>query len=183
MKVIKENVDRIVVCLFEILAGILLLINPVGFTSGIIIALGIVLIVMGVMQGISYFKTEPEKAAMEQMLSKGFIEIGAGLFCVLRSNWFIATFPLLTILYGVIILLTGFIKIQWTVDMLRMKKSKWFLIGISAICSIVFATIILANPFSSTVFLWTFVAVSLIAEAILDIIVLIFSNKSGSKQK
>ena len=42
MTVIKENINTIVICLCEILVGVLLLINPIGFTSGIIIMLGIV---------------------------------------------------------------------------------------------------------------------------------------------
>jgi len=34
--------------LVEVIIGILLLVNPIGFTSGIIIAFGIVLMVMGI---------------------------------------------------------------------------------------------------------------------------------------
>lgn len=41
-----------------------------------------------------------------------------------QYNWFIATFPLLTILYGILILLTGFFKVQWAMDMIRMKQGK-----------------------------------------------------------
>ena len=53
MKALKENTGGIVMCLFEILVGILLLINPVSFTSGIIIGLGVILLALGAM-GISY---------------------------------------------------------------------------------------------------------------------------------
>lgn len=124
MNIIKENISGIIMCLFELLAGILLLINPVGFTSGIIITLGIVILIIGLLNIISYFHTQPEEAAIQQTLSKGLIASTAGLFCILQSNWFIATFSLLTILYGVIILLTGFLKVQWAIDMLRLKKEK-----------------------------------------------------------
>ena len=44
----------------EILIGILLLINPVGFTSSIIVAFGIVLTIMGIGQIIKYFRTDAE---------------------------------------------------------------------------------------------------------------------------
>lgn len=43
MKKIDRNVGNLVMCIAEAVIGILLLVNPVGFTSGIIIALGIVL--------------------------------------------------------------------------------------------------------------------------------------------
>ena len=82
-------------------------------------------------------------------------------------------------LYGVGILLTGIAKIQWTVDMARLKMSKWFLAAIGAALSILFAAVILMNPFQSTTFLWTFVAVSLIVEAALDAIALLLSRGSA----
>ena len=41
MQTLKENMSGIIACLVEALVGILLFVNPVGFTSGIIIALGI----------------------------------------------------------------------------------------------------------------------------------------------
>ena len=49
MAKLKSNIGGIVMCLFEIMAGILLLVNPVMFTSGIIVALGIVLLVIGLL--------------------------------------------------------------------------------------------------------------------------------------
>lgn len=180
MEVIKKNASGIVLCVFEALAGILLFINPVGFTSGIIVVLGIVLLIMGLLGVILYFGTEPEEAAMKQTLAKGLAASAAGLFCILQSQWFITTFSVLTILYGIFILMIGFYKIQWAVDMLRMKKEKWFLAGIGAFLSIVFAIVILMNPFDSTEFLWTFVAISFIIEAILDIVAFIFSNKTST---
>ena len=164
-------------CLFEILVGILLLINPVSFTSGIIIGLGVILLALGAMGVIAYFRLEPIEAARRQTLTKGLVIITAGLFCIFQTHWFIVTFPLLTILYGVIILLTGIAKIQWAVDMLRMKKPNWFLAAIASALSILLAIIILLNPFSSTIFLWRFVAITLILGAILDILALIFSRK------
>ena len=39
MKSLKENANGIVLCLFELIVGILLLINPVSFTAWIIKAI------------------------------------------------------------------------------------------------------------------------------------------------
>ncbi len=177
MRTLKENTGGIVMCLFEIVVGILLLINPISFTSGIIIGLGIILLALGTVGVIAYFRLDPIEAARRQTLTKGLIIIVTGLFCIFQTHWFIATFPLLTMLYGVIILLTGIAKIQWSVDMLRMKKPNWYLAAIASALSILLAIIILLNPFSSTIFLWRFVAVSLILGAVLDILALIVSRK------
>lgn len=51
--------NNIFMCVAEILIGILLLINPVGFTRGIIVALGAVLTVQGVRAIVGYFRADP----------------------------------------------------------------------------------------------------------------------------
>ena len=61
-KTISGN-SNLFMSVVEIVIGILLLINPVGFTSGIIVAFGIVMMLMGVGQIIKYFATEAEEAA------------------------------------------------------------------------------------------------------------------------
>ena len=95
-----------------------------------------------------------------------------------RSNWFIVTFPLLTVIYGVLTLLGGINKVQWAIDMLRAKQKYWFVAIISAVLTLVFSALILANPFASTAVLWTFFAVTLIVEAVIDIVAFILGRKS-----
>ena len=179
METVKRNIGGIIMCLFELLAGILLLINPVMVTSGIVVVLGIVLLIIGLLGVISYFRMEPEEAAMKQILAKGLAVSAAGLFCIVQYQWFVESFSILAILYGVIILMMGFTKIQWAVDLLRMKKEKWFLAAAGALMSVVFAVVILVNPFHSTKFLWIFVGVSLILEAAVDIMALVSCNQNN----
>lgn len=177
MKVLKESLSGIVVCLFESIAGILLLINPIGFTSGIIVVAGIVMLIMGLINIVKYFRASVKEGAVSQSLMKGLVELVAGGFCAFKSQWFIVTFPVLTIIYGVVILVTGLGKVQLTVDMLRQKNSKWFLAAINAVLSIVCAIVILNSPFASTAVLWIFTGVSLIVEAVFDVITMIMGGK------
>ncbi len=179
MEVIKRNIGGIVMCLFEILAGILLLINPVVFTSGIIVALGIILLISGLLAIISYFKTEPAEASMKQTLAKGLAMSAAGLFGIVQYQLFVESFSILAVLYGMIILMMGFTKIQWAVDLLRIKREKWYLAAAGALLSVVSAIIILMNPFQSTKYLWIFVGVSLILEAVADIMALVSCNQGS----
>ena len=62
---------------------------------------------------------------------------------LLRSEWFIVTFPVLTILYGITVLVTGFYKVQMTVDTLRMKRVRWGWMAVGAALSLALAAIIL----------------------------------------
>lgn len=131
METFRENLNSIIVCVFELIIGILLLIEPVRFTSGIIIAAGIILIVIAILYFVRYFRMDARKAAVGQFFAKGLMALLTGSFLVFHSEWFIATFPVLTMLYGVVILLSALEKIQLCIDMFRLKKAKWYFAGIS----------------------------------------------------
>lgn len=176
MKFLKNNANVILLCLFEAFIGILLLVNPVEFTSAIIIAFGIAMAAAGLICIIGYFRTSAEEAALSGMLVKGLAMMIAGIFCMSQPKLLIAAFPLVTILYGIVILFAGLCKVQWTVDALRLKIGRWFLPALSALVSVVCSCVILSNPFVSTLALWMFVGISLIVEAVLDVVVLIFSR-------
>lgn len=177
----KSNlIGEIVMCLCEIVCGILLLINPVGFTSSIIIIFGVVLAISGIGSVVSYFRADPYEAMRGQLLTRGLALLTVGLFCSFKSHWFIVTFPLLTILYGVGTLAAGFVKTQWAVDAIRRKDRYWGWMALGAALSLLFAVLILSNPFSSTAVLWSFVAISLIVEAVLDLIAVIFGRKADN---
>ena len=150
--------------------GILLLINPLGFTAGIIAGIGMLLTALGTLWVLGYFREEPLEAVKGQKLTKGLCAFAGGAFCIFKYEWFIATFPLLTILYGIGILLTGITKVQWAVDMLRMKVKLWYYAAISAAVTLLVAMVILMDPFTTTAVLWNFIAVGLIVEAVADIL-------------
>ena len=48
---------------------------------------------------------------------------------------------------------------------------------------LILSGIILFNPFSNTIFLWRFVAVSLVIGAVIDLIVLVFVNQNLKQNK
>ena len=165
---INRYTGTLLTCAVELVIGILLLIDPVSFTTGIIIVLGLALMVAGLVSVVKYIRADPETASQEGGLAKGLIFLLLGFFCVFRSDWFILTFPLLTVLYGVLALVCGICKVQWAADMLRSKQKYWYVGAIAAFLTIVFALLILANPFAATATLWTFVGVTMIVEAAAD---------------
>lgn len=179
MKQWMQKFDGLILCVFEILVGVLLLIDPVGFTSGIIIACGAVLLVAGFLFLLRYFRTDPVEAAAGQTLLKGLLMLLFGAFCAFCSGWFIQTFKLLTILYGLAVLIAGVSKVQWTVDALRLKKDNWRLPAISAAVSLLVAAVILLHPFTVDLWMWRFTGCSLIGGAILDIMVICLGKGDG----
>jgi len=174
---IKESPGGVLISLCEIIIGLLLFFDPVRFTSGIIIALGGLLIVLGVSCLIRYFSAEPAIAAREQNLAKGLFLLGAGVFCVVRHNWFLLTFPALTVLYGAGLMFVGFIKIQRTVDMLRLKRGMWYICAVSAAIALLTSAVILVNPFESAFLVWIFIGTMLIVQAVFDLLSIFLKRK------
>lgn len=176
MKTIKKHLKGILFCLFELAVGVLLLIDPLGFTTGIVVAAGVALLILALVLIIKYCRTEMKAAAQGQYLLKGLLALAGGAFCVIKPQWFVVTFPAFTVLYGVAVLTAGLVKVQFAVDMLRAKNDRWFFGLIGAVVSIVCAIVILNDPFATTAVLWMFTGISLIVEAAVDGTMLFLSN-------
>lgn len=166
-------------CIVELIAGILLLLDPVQFTSTVIIGTGVILIILGLIEVVNYFRTEAEAAALGRLLTKGLAFVLAGVFCAVRWEWFLATFPVLTMVYGVIILLTGISKIQLAVDMVRLKNGRWRWAAVNSALTLTCAVVVLCNPFASTEILWAFTGAALVGVGIFDLVVVIFRGKEN----
>lgn len=177
MRKFLHNFKPLILCICEFAVGVLLLIDPIAFTSAIVRILGIVLCVLGVLNIMSYFKLAPEMGSMSMSFTKGLVQVIAGVFCIFRPEWLANAFPLLAVAYGLGILIFGLIKLQWSVDILRIRGSYWLIPGLGGISSIIFAVVIILNPFTTTAVLWVFAGVSLIIEAVIDAVSTIMSNK------
>ncbi len=174
-KFMKNN-GKILLIVCEIALGILLFIDPLGFTGAVIKIAGALMLVSAVFAAVRYFREDPFEAHIEQGLAKALILLAAGLFCLIKTDWFLSTFPIFTMIYGVAILLTGIVRIQWTVDMIRVKAGRWYIPGIGALLAVILSLIIILNPFSATEVLWRFVAITLLVEAAADIAIVIFAR-------
>ncbi len=82
MKTLKQNENAVIMCTIEVVAGVLLLVDPVGFTASIIIVAGIALMVEGLLNVIRYFISSPEEAAAGQLLMRGLVAWVCQVFCV-----------------------------------------------------------------------------------------------------
>ncbi len=170
MKTLKANLPTIILLLLEAAVGVLLLVNPIGFTSAIIRVIGCVMAVGGLVLGVNYFRTPAKEAAASGMLFSGLISLLIGVLLFVKTNWLITTFTILLMIYAVMILILGLLKLQWTVDLIRMKRDKWGISGINALIAVIFSLLILLNPFKSTEILWKLAGAALLAQAFFDIV-------------
>ena len=72
MKKLREKGIGVVFPLCEIVIGILLLVDPVGFTTGILMAMGILLILLGIVNIVGYFRSTRRRAFWGKSCPRGF---------------------------------------------------------------------------------------------------------------
>lgn len=171
MKRAKIPFGRLLWFLCEIVAGVLLLIDPAGFTVAIIRVGGWLLLALGVAFIIQYFATAPLDASKSQGLLKGLCAVGGGLCCVLRFHWLLSLFPSLAVIYSVVILFLGLVQLQWAVDALRLKGRSWFLHGLWGLLALAFAYWVLSGRVRSSI-VWIVLGVALIIGAVIDLLIL-----------
>ena len=175
---VQINIRKAIICLCELAAGVLLWMNPQLLTMGIVYVLGGGLVILGIWDMISYFRTEALQAAKEQKIFSGLLKLGVGAACLIKAKGAVSALPALTVLYGIILLIVSAQKIQWSVDMKRMKKKYWHLAAVSGVVSLGFAVITMLNPFKTTQLLWQILGVVLGIEAVADGVILALSNIS-----
>ena len=183
MKAIKQLLWAAALCLIEILLGILLLLNPEDFIGTIMIAVGCVLIGLGIIRVITYFRTKAEIAKCGAGLFLGLCLITAGILTARRWQNATILLPRIPPACGLLILMNGFSKIQWTFDLLRIRKGIWQLTALSAACSILICSIILDAPFDTEPVLWKFTGGSLIFDTALNALTFLFCSHTPGKSE
>ena len=175
----NKRINALVLCLGELIIGILLLMRPVGFTSGIIIAIGVALMLRGVMDIVAYFKASPVEAAKQRGLARGVLCLLLGVVCSFMTKWLLTALPFTGMVYGIMLVLLGVEKMQTAIDQKRLGHIKWYMPAISAAISVVCGAVIMLNPFTTTVYMWMFTGISLIVEAIADIVAFAMNQKNA----
>ena len=176
MKNFKKNFKNILLCLFELITGLLIVINSKGFHKIVIAIAGLGLILSGLLQVIKYYRAEPKAAAQKNYLMKGLLLLSTGCFCAFRTNWFLAVLPSFSFLLGVGIFVIGLTKIQKAMDMVRTDQNQWYFSFIGAAVSLACAATVLSGPAATKKILWIFTGIILIFVAIADIAMLVNRN-------
>ena len=142
-KFLTSKIDNILLCIAEIIVGVLLLVNPDAVTSAFIIGAGAVMILTGIVFCTLYFVGEAEKMVIKQLLFKGLLLIILGVLCVTQYGVLLAALPFVTWVYAIAMLILAAYKVQCAVDILRLSGIRWYFPAISAALAVVLALFIL----------------------------------------
>lgn len=183
MKGIMKNSGGILTGIIEIVAGVLLLINPTTFISYIVLIAGAVLVIAGIIAGIKYFVSPTAEAVSSQGLFKALVSVSLGAFLMINNSLFVSVEAesIISFIFGAAILLVGFVKVQNVFDKIRMGQL--FIVSlIGAILTITCAIIIITGVLALKL-LWIFAGVTLIIEAVIDLTDIIAVSAAAKSKK
>lgn len=162
LKNVKKDVMLITV--FQLLAGILLLVFSSSVVRLISYICATVLLVYGIMHIMTYFKQQTVSGQYD--LVKGVIGTAAGVILFVKPG--ILSGILFTIL-AIVIILDSVTKFQDALDLKKLNYQNWWIMMLLAIIMAVMGLIVLFNPFGTASMLISFVGVVLILNAAVDL--------------
>ena len=156
-----------------IVAGLVLLFFPVTTTKMIAYIAAAMLLFMGIGQIIGYFRYEPGSGRYSSGLVLAIFLMIVGLLIYYKAEVVVSIIP---IILGVVILFSGFSKLQQAVDLARMKARRWTTVLATACLNLILGGVIF-NPFSTAMTLLRFVGIGLLYSGISDIVSTLYISR------
>ncbi len=176
----KEAFKKISVVLLlaacELLLGILLLVNPIGLTTAVLIGVGILLIVLGIYNLFHYIRLPREEACKTWDLAMGAGFIALGILTITHQPWLVQILGTLTTLYGALTLVLAFMKLQITVDAVRSSRPRWQIMACSFLVVAAMSVLLLVSVLPESA-VWIVTGIVLIILAFADTVYYILGRK------
>lgn len=124
--------------------------------------------------GHRYFRYEPGSGRYSSGLVLGIFLMIVGLLIYYKAEVVVSIIP---IILGVVILFSGFSKLQQAVDLARMKARRWTTVLATACLNLILGGVIIFNPFSTAMTLLRFVGIGLLYSGISDIVSTLYISR------
>ena len=151
--------------------GIIDLVNPERMLNIIAYALGISAIIGGLIFVIMYLARDVKHNLGNNDFLNGVVSIVVGIVILLKWKELMAIVP---IVLGVLIIVSGCIKLQDSIDLKKLGHPMFTLMLIMALVFIIFGAVLVANPFESEILLLRLIGVALIIAGMTDLVASVF---------
>jgi len=184
METFKRLLPTIVLIIFEVVIGIMLIIDGKALTGTIFLIFGVLMLIAGIASLIFSLVNAKKTGTLQTMpLVMSVILIAVGGFFTAASGTVTEVVSTIAIIYGIIMTINGVIKLSDYLAFRAFTERKNGFVLFSAILSIVLGLIIGLNPFGTTVVIWVILGISLLVSAALDIISLFIYAKLLNEHK
>lgn len=170
MKLLKElKWNLIILAVVFIVLGVILILWPTEVMQTSCYMLAAMLIIVGVISLVNYLRKDISGMLYRYDLVVGLSAILGGILIIIKVDQLTALIP---VVLGFLVTISGILKMQNSVDMLRLGHGTWHVAFWMAILNIVFGIVLLIDPFAREM-LTVLLGVALIYSGITDLYVTI----------
>jgi len=151
-----------------IILGILLIIRSEATVITISYVIGAVLIALGVLAELNYFKDN------KQGVEKTDLNVIYGVVCIILGIVVInnpaAIASIIPLVVGVIIITNSVVKLQYSLELKKERNDLWVSTLVLSIVMVVCGVILIFNPFKSAVVIMKIVGIFILIYAVIDLL-------------
>ena len=178
LKQLKWNL--ILLAVIFIALGIVLILWPGATMKTICYLLAAMLLAIGVVSLINYLRTDISGIIYRYDLVVGLCAILGGILVIVKVDKLTDLIPAVL---GFLVTMSGIMKMQNSVDMLRLGHGTWHVAFAMAIVNIVAGIVLLMNPFEAAQILIMCLGIALVYSGITDLYVTISISRRLSRLK
>ena len=149
------------------LFGLILAVNAEGFIKSITVAIGVILLLIGVFPVIDYFRYRKDGLGASIGLISGIFSIVCGLMLLIKEDLLMILRP---VFIGVWMIINGINKIQVSFEIKDLGEKSWVITFIYSVLIMVLGGYFIVNPISGATTVTSFIGIILCIYAVLDII-------------
>ncbi len=172
LKKMKWNV--IISSVIYVALGVILLLWPEMTAKNICYVVGILCFAIGIINLIDYIRKDYSVEAYRYNLVYALLLVLLGVVIFVKVETVIAIIPFLL---GFAVTISGLLKFQNAVDLIRMKYQGWGLVMVIAILNVAFGVVLVMNPFESAMVLFICIGIGMIYSGVSDLITTIMLSK------
>ena len=162
---VKFNWYTLAAGLLMLAAGVCVIVWPTEISSVLIYAAAGALAAFGAVRTVLYFvRKERTRPLSIGGLSLGLTLLVIGALLLLRPNILRAVLPSVL---GCLLIFAGFGSLQTSVDLIRLKVTRWYIPLLFALAAIACGVVVLLNPFETSNVLMVFLGAAMAAEGVM----------------
>lgn len=142
----KKEIKGIFASILLIVLGIFLIMKPEEIVKTLIQIMGIILILIGAVDFMNYFRMSDEEKLFNYGLFKGIMELCIGILFIFKFDVLTEIFP---IVIGLIVIFINIFKLQLSVNLHQINAPNWFVGVVISSISIILGIVIVLNPFET----------------------------------
>ena len=163
----------VLVAVSYVVVGVVLLVYPdISYISLCYIAATAVMLI-GLVDVVRYIIRGISEGKLNNYLSRGLIEVLVSVFMFVRSDYVVMVLP---ILLGLAIVMDGIVKLQRSIDLMRLHFEGWVFVLILAAMSLAIGAVLVFRPLDSTKALTMVMGIAMIYCGVTSVVVSIFVN-------